>query len=569
MGSAQSSIKRKSKTATHLLLLVCALGLMPSGGSSHGLELSVQQLNDSEAAGLVGERVLDVGEVKTLLAIRSAKYRPGATLMYGMRDLAEQVHFHPAYEHYKAVARERGLELSGSDEEYLAEQTLAFARQLLFEREIRSRIPDPTLEMLRELYEEVKTEYFSTPERLLLQKATVRPLDEADSEKWRDKLHELSERITSGEQAEVLLREHGLAVRSLVLYPDQAPDTELVTLLRGIEDRTALPPRKEDGAWVLYVRRLGLPSGHVPFQSALESLVDLFRFREQDRLVREYLIELAEKPGLIRLLDANLAAEGILALDSDGLLVVAGEIVTRGELRKALGWRLESIGLMDRHELIELMASTGVVQHRLANHLIQDQNLLERPEVRFFRDQLEATMLARMVLVDQALSTPLEVPEAKVLMQWRQERASEGRLPGEVRYDLVQLNPEQKAEEWIRAYESVVDHEGFRRVSNNVMRNDSSALWVSDLRGLLEDLPGDVRRTIGEMQPPGVLVSTEDDQLRAYWINDKVPDENPTQQEFERLSAMVRLYMLQDRIDAILSEYVSSRQIRILLPIED
>lgn len=547
---------------------VCALGFLPVAGLPHGLELSVQQLSDSDSAGIVDERTLTVGEAKVLLAIRSARYRPGAALVYGMEDLADQIRYFPVYESFADQARAAGMCLTPEEESTLQAETEAFARLVLFEREIASRTPSPTLEMLRLLYEEIKDEAFHIPERLLIQKV-VRHFEDVDSQEaeW-EALKDAARELNDGATARSVFQNAGFKADSIVLHPGEEEDSDLVGALLRIDDRHALEPRQEDGALVLYYRQRGMDATHIPFQSSLEVLTTIYRAREHELLLGDYLKGLGGKPGLVRVIESNLASEGSLALPSDVLLVVAGEAITRGELQRALGWRINMANLIDSERFIEMALSTGVVQEHLLAHVIEADGLFDHHKVQFFHEQMALTLLARRILEPMALESPLVVSGAEALEQWRHERSTAGRLPGEVSYDRIKIGGNANLDEWRESFRDASTHEVFRSLANRLMREDSTAVWMAGLLDHVSDLPGDARGILDAMEFPAAIVAESGaGEVNVYWLREANPDEIPSALELERSREMLRKYRLQNRIEAILEEASTDFPVRIHLPI--
>lgn len=566
--SLSSLQHRMRKYGTGIALLVAAL-CIPQGAGAHGLELSVQQLRDNDPAGMVGERLLTVGEVKTLLSIRSARYRPGANVIYGLDDLVDQIHYFPAYDKYADKAIEAGLELDREEKELLAHESSIFARFVFFQREIANRVPNPTLEMLTNLYEETKDTYFRTPEMYLLQKVSVEIGGDNTEDVVQQKLNDAADRINAGEPVASVFRELGQNPRSIAIYPDEADDVELVDALGKIENRQALSPRMEDDACVLYYRRLHRPRGYVPLQSSIDALSELFRFREQGRLVSEYIHEIARSSDLVRVVEVNLLAEPSLALEEDALLSIAGEAVTRGELRGALGWQLESIGLLDEEKFLHMALETGVVQNRLMKHLIAEKGIDQRAEVIFHRDQFRRTLLARKLLVEEALKSPLEVTDEAAVEQWRIERSSAGRLPGEVGYSLITMEPGDDKSRWHDLFSKASNPANFRAAANQLMREDPDAVWMTGLVVHVSELPQKTREVVGEGQLPAVSIVTKENKVHVYHLLQARPDEVPTEAELERARGMIYKYKLQDRIEEILVDTAVGEAVRILLPMNN
>ncbi|MCC5878176.1 MAG: hypothetical protein JJU11_18305 [Candidatus Sumerlaeia bacterium] len=567
--SIQSGMKNFRQRLGAIMVVLGLSVCHPPTIQSHGLELSVQQLRDTDPAGLVGEQMLTVGEVKTLLAIRSARYRPGANLIYGLDDLVDQIHYFPAYDQYARKATESGMKLDPGEEELLDRESANFARLVFFQREIASRVPNPTLEMLTSLYEETRDTYFRTPEMFLVQKVVLDADGDITAKNSQDVLDRVAYRINAGETVAGVLREHGLTPRSIAIYPEGEENRELIEALREIEDRKALPPQMEGESHVLYYRRLHRPAGHVPLPSSIDALGELFRYREQERLIAEYLGGIGRNTDLVRVVEVNLLAEASLALEDDALLVIGDDIVTRGELRSALGWRLESIGLLDEEKFLEMALSTGVVQHRLMDHLLEEKQISQRHEVLFHREQFRQTLLARKILEEEALKLPPDVSDEEAIEQWRIERSSAGRIPGEVGYSLITLKAAPGETRWRDAFNRASSVPDFRVVANELMREDPDAMWVTGLVAHVSEFPRRVVDVVEGGKFPAVCVVRVEDKLRVYHVLQARPDESPGEGELERARAMITKYKLQNRIEELLVNTSVDVNVQILLPIND
>lgn len=557
----------------HLKLLatggIClAFLMMTSRMDAHGLELSVQQLSDKDPAGLVDGEVITVGEAKTLLAIRSARYRPGVNLIYGMEDLATQVRHHPRYIQLAREAEKQGQVLSESEHNKLDSETRAFKKLILFEEAISSRVANPTLEMLRLLYEETKDTHFRTPERLLVQKLSIPFHDDQSQMEALEHLTGIQDKINEGMPLREAIGDNELTPVSLTLLPDQMEDSSLLDALKAAENRGAIKPRVEGNHAVLYYRQLYIPHAHVPLQSSLEALTSLFRNREHKRLVADYLGELASQPGMIRVLEPNLESVGTLALDSDILLIVGGEAITRGELKDAMGWNLNITSIMELDEFVDLALRTGLVQEHLMGAILQEKGLQDHPAVTFFREQFQITLMARRILEERALEEPLLVADGDALEQWRRERAVAGRLPGEVNYDKITIRSDDGREEWRAHFDRISTHEEFRHVANRLMREDSSAIWMSGLLAHVSELPSEASEKLASMDFPSLVIEEGETKV-VYWLREANPDETPNSGELERSRQMLWQYRLQDRVEAKLEEMKSDVPVEILLPINN
>jgi len=549
------------------LLGVLALSIQPVQG--HGLSQSLQRLRESESVGIVEGKLYTVGDLTTLLGMRSARYRSGRSMIYGMEDLLMMARHAKAYRDLAAEAEGAGVVPNDRELDWIESETRSFARRLVIRREILDKVVPPTVGDLREIYEEIKEEKLATPERIILRRVTIPVTDEQGASEAMRVLTDLGEEVAAGGEVTRLARALGLEAPSRVLYPAQEPDLELMDALRGLEDGDALAPRRVEGVVELLVRQMLIPADTIPFESSVEMLLQIHHDREAQRLSHEFFAQLAEEPGVLSLVPENLQSQGELALDSDVVVIVADNRMTRGDLREALGWMVSAASRGDLEEFRNRLLDSGAVQEALLDHHLDTQGWMESAEVQTYARDLTDTLLARRMLTEPATALMAPTVDEEVLEHWRDKEASLGRFHGRVRYDQVGLPAGVEGlADWQAKLAAVSSAEEFAQVSREIASAVPSAILMSGLQGHVSTLPPEVGGRLAAGLVPGVVVTTpvENEPLVALWITEGTADRQPTTEERDQSRREVEEMRLQDAIEQVLDGMSEQLEMEVLVP---
>jgi hypothetical protein len=269
------------------------------------------------------------------------------------------------------------------------------------------------------------------------------------------------------------------------------------------------------------------------------------------------------------LVPENLQSQGELAFESDVILVVAEEPLTRGALQQAMGWMVNTASRGDLEEFRQRVLESGVVQDALLDQHLMAEGGLEDTEVRDYARDLEETLLARKMLMEPARALMAPVTDDDVLEHWRAQEASLGRFHGRVRYDEVGLpSTVEDIVGWQAKLERVTSSEEFGRVSREVAVGVPSAILINGLQGHVSMLPPEVSRLIASGGIPGLVITTPEDgePLVALWITEGIADRQPTEPEREQSRREVEQMRLQDAIVQVLVDLSQQVEMEVLVP---
>lgn len=557
-------------TLSGALLLTTAALLPARQAQGHGMELSLRQFGDGEFAMVADQgRIFTVGELKQLLAMRSARFRPMQALIYGVDDLLQQGRVFPLYTKYAQAAPQP---LTPEEERLVEQETQAYMRRLLFRREVTNKVPNPSLETLRSLYEEVKDERLRTPERLVVRRVLLPFQDAQTEEEARAKAEEIHAELSAGAPITTVLRQHGLAAPAQVIYPDQEPNKQLIEALLQSGDRQPISPVRLDQAYEIYVRQLHIPADHIAFEPSLELLSDTFIAAKTEELAAALFARIDKDLQLIRLVPSNLMTSGEMALDSDVLLFVGGEPIERQTLHQAIGWLAQQDAGVDFEEFRKAAMRSGVVQNLLLDAAIEDRNMAQDSEVQFFRQQLRTTLLARNALLPQVRPTVAQPTDEEVFSYWLEQKATEGMVPGLVQFDLLELPGDGPAP--VGAQEQATGcrtQPCFDEVAEKLMEELPQALMMSGLQDHIRVLPHEVKAAAESGDLPRAVWfqgGEEEAPHQLFWVREYEPDEPLTDTESGRLKERLVQNRVQDALEELLLREAESLPVEVLINTE-
>lgn len=541
--------------------VLLAAGALVSSAAGHGFEPSVEQLDDESVLALVDSTPMTAGELKTLLGLRTAPYRPGQVVFFGLGDLLRAARLAPVYDQLAAQARAEQLELTDADRERIDAMTREYARRMLYRERILGALDEPTPQQLLALYEAVRHEYFRTPDKLVLREMTfpfATPDEEAEAHAQAQRA---AARIDAGESFLNVAREMagqagGASSRIIIPETDLRTPPEVVAVFHELADKQTSAPFRSAGAWHIVYRQFHTPAGFIPFESTIDILAAMHSRRQREEAVARFFRELTADVNLFRIHAENLVGEGELALTSDVLLSVAGRTFTRGDLIAAGGWALSREVSVRQQELRDVALRLGPVHDALADWVAQREGFLERPAVVRYRDRLEDTLLVRTLLLRGIDTASLEPTEDEVLAAWRQGMAANPEAPGMVHYDsLAAWGPADQRADLARRLATVETYDAFAALARSLYNGPLTISWGTRLRDFVVEAPEPVRDAVRAGRAHGLAGPVLDDnQLEAWWINTAHPEREPTARELAIARENLRTNLVQDQIELLLDE---------------
>lgn len=543
-------------SAARWLLLLLFLMLADSKGFGHALDFSLQQYGDSDPAAMVDGRLFTVGELKTLLAMRSARFLPDSTRIYGVRDLLDQARLHQAYSEAATRAKNEGISLEQSDLDFLAAETQAFARRRLFQTEVSDKLERPTMDRLRELYEEVKQDRYFAPERFVVRQLDFTATDPSDSDQMPEEAKQFSMELDAGESFTALVSRLGLEAPARILNATDTP-TELYEALQLLDEGDALPPKRNDDTWSILYLHLHIPSGFIAFETSVDSVYELYFRRELQRAAQHYFQTLVDSRYPPTVVLDSLQTTGELALDTDTLVVVAGREITRGDLRSAMGWQTFSAPPESTSDFVERIIQTRVFQEILMGAEIERLGLMESEPVKDYRGWLSDTLLVRAHLISD-LAAKIPAPTtAQLEARWLEREILLGREHGPTHFDSLEIPkntvlPDSIMEDLRRS----ASREDFHTAARLAMKEAPMAIFSQGMSNYRRRLPPSLQLVLNpELTPQALMVQASDGSTIFYWIHSSLPDRTPIPQELERtrraLEAELLLEALEEHLRAL------------------
>ena len=543
---------------TIAIALILAVWLSPTAAWAHGFEVAVQRISDNEEAAIIDGRGYTVGEIKTLLALRKARYRPGQTMYFGLQDLIQTAAEIPVYTGLADKGREAGFALTPAEKEQVDAMVDDFMLRQLFRDELLARVPNPSSEQLRELYEEVKDSSLRTPERFIALEIRLAFDSEAEEATARAKIQEYWQTLEDGAEFPVLIRsikDSAVPSGPIFIVPKEDTTTPpiLIEALRGLPEREYSEPIRSENAWHIIFRRLHLPEGYIPFRTAMSALADEFRARHRNALIQEYFGELASEPGLFFVHSATLMGKGELALDSDVLLTVADVDITRGELIRAAGLEMTQEVSYRDEEFRRIALGTYPVQQRLLAVIAERRNYSERPEVAFYRTALIETLLARKTIVPELDQKRIQPDEEDVLFYRSGELLQRGNEAVLGVYDeLVLTTDRRRARKLEVRFSKVTSYEEFQREAERVSDQKSWSHWRRQIRKVGARMPEILRTAARERGDETVAIRRPDSQtMSIYWLHRGPAMPALSKQDRLRIESNIIQNRIQDEVDRI------------------
>jgi hypothetical protein len=534
----------------------------------HGLAPALQDYPQDAPAARVDGQMFTVGDLTTLLGIRSARFRPATSLTYGVEDLLQQALHAPVYKRLSEEAQYSGLSISPSMREEIEADTRAYARRFLYRREVEDKLAPPTLEQLKALYEDVKDTDLATPERFLVRRITI-PFDNGQqASEATARLESIRTAYNEGADIMALLREAQINAPTRVFYPDQEPDAPFIDSLREVPNDHALPVRQADDSVELLIRHLHIPPGSVPFESSISFLNGVIIQQQSTARVREYFRQLTAGEGILRLVGENMQSRGELALDSDVILLVDDQPVHRRDLRSAIGWDMDTSTIGDSDVFMTRILSSGLVQDLLLDTVIERENLLVHATIRTYRNDLSDTILSRAYLAETISEQISAVINEEALTQWRNKEAALGCFHGRVRFDMITFQANATGlEQWMARFREAATPAQFNLVARDAMRERAATTMMSGLQDYIGAMPAAFHQATEGAALPTIVIPPADDQdvITVYCITEAIPDRQPDDEALEQARREVYDERWQDAFEALLTSKATNIAIEPLI----
>lgn len=423
-------MRKLLRFAAASLVAACA-AFAPERAAAHGFEQYLANLDDTVAAGTVNGEEMSVGRMKSLLALRTPPPNGDEFLFFGVPELLEAGREAPAWSHFAQQARDGGIALDAEEARHVDAQTRDFAERMLFRQSILGSETRPTVESLREEYDRRKDTEFFMPERFIVKEIFVPFRDGTPPEETEKRARDLAARFAAGEafgdiQKEAVGNANVAAARIIVPGADgEVTPAEVIETVRGLADRATSEPFASAIGWHIVQRQLHIPQSHMPFEAVFQLLLDEWVVNARDEAIRAWFLPFAKNSELVRINTQYLLNTGALALDRDVLLSVGAREFTRAELKAAAGWRLNPDAPLTEATFLAIAAELGPVQHELLNRALDERGTMGDPEVLFYRQAAEDTVLARKFILGQENIAP-GAPEAHAAVRKRiVEKAAE------------------------------------------------------------------------------------------------------------------------------------------------
>ncbi|MCC5877027.1 MAG: peptidyl-prolyl cis-trans isomerase [Candidatus Sumerlaeia bacterium] len=390
-------------TFTALATVAGCLALLPGISPGHGLEQEVENLDDNEVGVYVDGEPYTVGQLKILLTVREAPYRRSEYIFFGISDLANMGYQDPIYRILVEDARREGYTLTKEEREKINAKCRDMARNVLFRREILEGIPTPDRDALEEIYEEVKDQVLRMDERWIIREIFL-PIGEEDFEEKAGKtIQEAWERLEDGETFVSLMEEYnppGTRNTARIIIPDA--DTEMPEAVReaflGLDNRTYSKPIRSTRGYHLVYRQMRIPSDYIPYESAREYLLEQYREQVRNQRIDDFFRPMVMDRNLVQPHLANLQSRGYLALDDDIAVRVGGRPIMRRELAAAAGWHFSAEVRHGETSFREAAVRMGPIQEALLDLMVEEESLIDSPDIVYYREAVETTLLVRKYL---------------------------------------------------------------------------------------------------------------------------------------------------------------------------
>lgn len=390
------------KLTPFLAFLVLILLLADRAGA-HGLDQEVENLSDDEVGVYVDDEPYTVGELKILLTVREAPYRRSEYIFFGIADLANMGYQDPVYRTLAVEARREGYSLDEEEKAKIDAKARDMARNVLYRREILEGIPYPEPGVLEELYEEVKDGVLRMDERWIMREIHL-PITDPDFEETAPRIiRETWNRLEEGESFLSLMDEvnpPGTRNTARIIHPES--DTELTDEVReaflSIENRQYSEPFRSPRGYHIVYRQMRIPADYIPFESAREYLLEEHRNRLRNQRVEDFFRPMVMDRNLVQPHLANLQSRGYLALDDDIAVRVGGRAIYRRELAAAIGWKFSPEVTHGETRFRELALHMGPIQEALLDIMVEEENILDSPDIVYYREAAETTLLVRKYL---------------------------------------------------------------------------------------------------------------------------------------------------------------------------
>ncbi|MEM6792993.1 MAG: peptidylprolyl isomerase [Acidobacteriota bacterium] len=553
--------------AVAVAALALVVWLSPTVALAHGFEVALQRLSDDEEAALIDSRSYTVGEIKTLLALRKARYRPGRAIEFGLQDLNQTAAEIPVYTRLAKIGREAGLQLTPSEKEQLDAMVEDAMLRQLFRDDVLARVPEPTLEQLRELYENVKDSRFLAPERLFALEIHLAFDSEEEEEASRTKIQKYWQTLEDGAEFPVLIRsieDSAVSAGPLLIMPEKDTRTPrtLIEALRGLPVGEYSEPIKSENAWHLIYKHSDQPQGYIPFHSTTSTLADEFKARHRSTLTQDYFEDLTSERGLFSVHSAALLSQGELALDSDVLLTVAEVDITRGELTQAAGLELTRDVSLREKEFRRIALGTYPVQQRLLRVVAERRNYSEHPEIVFYRTALEETLLVRKLIISELDPARFQPDEEDILLYRDRELLQRGEDDVLGIFDRIFLRTNRReARELKKSFSNVTSYEEFQRQAERVADQESRSPWVRQIQRFRAQMPEALRQAARERGDETVVVERPDSETIAiYWLHRGPSEAALSAQARRRIESNVLQNRIQDQVDRVVGTESASTE---------
>ncbi len=566
-------IYTRLRTSLFVASLIAATAFAPRVSEGHGLDVALAQVRDDEVAALVNGDGVTVGQLKIMLGLRTAPYRKDEYIYFNLQDLMNCSRESVAYRMFAEKARSEGISLSEKQQKELDEKVHQFELRQLYRDKVLNRIDPPTEEMLRGLYDNIKEEFFRNSEKMILREMVFPFYAPSDEEKAKERAEEARALLEGGQPFVSVARKvlgPQTSAEAMTLSPSSTDGRAVVYIekFQALEDGEFSEPFRTEDSWRIIYRQFQIPANYIPFESTREILVDMYNENKRDEMIREFYSRLASDPVLFSVYTENLASQGELALDSDPMVSINGEDVTREELSSAAGWWMSKEVPISESSFRELAQNFGPVQEKLAAYVAEKENYENHPVVNYYRETVEETWLAREYLMRQISDEEIEPTQEDIEKAFLLSISRSVGPPGTVYYDTVTVYTQQnEADTIVSRVEEIDNLDAFREFARYYYQENDTTIWRAGVRTLFADLPPTIANVQDDDDAASILrIRRDEDSVSAWWIISVNPKRSPTAKEAEQFRERLRRKNLQDRIEEMVWRESESVTVTPILP---
>ena len=540
----------------------------------HGFEALVQQLDDDDVAALVDDRVVTVGELKLLLSLRTAPYRKGDFLSFGVYDLIQTAREDSIYQDLAVQAVELGLQLAPEEEEQIARMTRDFARREIFKENILRKLKRPSIEELQKVYDAHRDDKFRTTEKLVYRIATV-PHESTAGNEAPPSLRSAIKRLEAGASfSQVVDSIEGNVEPNTVRLHTTGESLELppevVESFHSLSNRRYSQPFKSTEGWHLLYRQLHVPASHIPFESLISLLVEMHESAQKRELVPAFFRLHPLSAELLLVRSENLLSRGDLALDDDILATVGGHSFTRRILMDAMGWALAKDARISPEEFREIALQSGPIQRALLDEIVDREGWLQRERILFYARKARETLLARKVIMQEINLESLEPDDEAINHHHRLELVNWTAVNESVVYDAIWIpRASPVLDEFALGLNQVHDRETFQKLGQTAMEGDGEIHRVDGLHTTVSKAPMAIIEVLARSYPESRIAASSDGRMASfYWIESTSIPWMPTAERREYIRNLLHGNALQDRVEEWLENQATVSNVVPYLPLQ-